>query len=958
MRSVNTRVNSCSLLTGVEVSPPDELVGQTPSDARTAGVDGRAVGTDTIPVSPVSTRTQHDPLLATKFTPPRPRSHLVPRSRLIERLQQGMECALTLVSAPAGFGKTTLLTQWLAEGRMPVAWLSLEPDDNDPVRFLTSLFAALQTHYPDLDMHIVALLQAPQSTPLERALAVLMNNLVNRQKEDFALVLDDYQVITDPSLHRALAFLLDHLPPQMHLVLATRADPPLPLARLRARGQLVELRAADLRLSNSESENFLQMVMGLDLPRQAVLALEQRTEGWVAGLQLAALSLRGRDDASSWLSGFSGSHRFVLDYLSEEVLSRQPAPVLSFLLRTSILSRLCGSLCDAVTDAEDSQAMLEALERANLFVVPLDEERCWYRYHQLFAELLQSRLRQRQPELMEQLHRRASLWYEQHAQPMEAVRHALAAHDSERAARLIEQGDMMVTAQGQTRLLLEWLNALPDALVRARPFLCVCYATALHLNDQLDEAEARLVDAENALDALPPAEYRGFVLGVAANIRANLARYAGDLARYVALGQRAFDLLEEAHGMMQAWPTVQAAYSYLVSGDVTASREQQVKGAVATARTSGYALVYFRSLTMQARMQALQGRLREAAATYEAAGRVAPGLQVLQALTPSVAYCFGLSDVLREWNRLDEAERLLAQGMELVNEKQSVFADDVMLGYLTLARLQHARGLDGVSLATLDAFLHLADHRHFVSQAKATAKAVLAQIALLQGHLPEAMRWADACGLSAEDANLPYLCEPAYLVLARVRIAQGRLDPAGPYLPDALRLLERLLVDAEAKARMGSALEIPLLQALGLDARRNRAGALTTIARALTLAQPQGYIRLFVDEGTPMLTLLRESQARGVMPDYVATLLSAFGTQHQAAAAPSDQMNSPLLEPLTAREREVLKLLVAGASNGEIARRLVLSLGTVKKHVSNICGKLSVQSRMQAAARAQALHLL
>jgi LuxR family transcriptional regulator, maltose regulon positive regulatory protein len=590
--------------------------------------------------------------------------------------------------------------------------------------------------------------------------------------------------------------------------------------------------------------------------------------------------------------------------------------------------------------------------------VVLDEGRRWYRYHQMFAELLYSRLQQTHPTLLPELHRRASLWYEQHAQPMEAVRHALAAQDSERAARLIEQGGMMVAAWGQTRLLLEWLNALPDALVRTRPFLCAAYAIALHLNDQVEEAEARLADAERALEAHPPAEHTGIVLALADNIRANLARYSGDLARYVALGQQAVDLLAEANGWMRAGPTMQAACSYLVSGDMTASREQQVQAAVATARTSGYALVHFRSLTMLARMQVLQGRLREAAATYEEAGQVAPGLQVLQALTPSVAYCFGLSDLLREWNRLDEAERLLAQGMELVKEKQSVFADEVLLGYLTLAHLQQARGQDSASLATLDTFSQLAERRHFAPQVKATARAVRAQMVLLQGQLAEATRWADESGLSPEDANLPYLCEPAYLVLARVCVAQGREDPAGPFLPNALRLLERLLADAEAKARMGSALEILLLQALALAARRNRASALNTLQRALSLAQPQGYLRLFVDEGTPMLTLLREIRAHGVMPDYVATLLSACGTQHQASAAPSVPMNSLLLEPLTTREREVLQLLAAGASNGEIARRLVLSLGTVKKHVSNICGKLGVQSRTQAVTRAQALHLV
>ena len=469
--------------------------------------------------------------------------------------------------------------------------------------------------------------------------------------------------------------------------------------------------------------------MGLDLPPQAVAALESRTEGWVAGLQLAGLSLHGRTDVATFLAAFTGSHRFVLDYLSEEVLSRQSPAVLSFLVQTSILERLSGSLCDAVTGEEGGQAMLEALEQANLFVVALDDERRWYRYHQLFAELLSSRLQQTHPTLIPEFHRRASLWYEQHAQPIEAVRHALAAQDVECAARLIEQCAMIVIAQGRTRMLLDWLNALPDALVRARPLLCACHAGALHLIDQMEEAEARLEDAERALSPATSVEHTGIVLALAANVRANIARYSGDLARYVALGQQGLDVLpdvlSEANVMMRAAPTLQVAYSYLVSGDVTASREQQVKGAVTTAYTSGYALVHFRSLTMLARMQVLQGRLREAAATYEEAGQATPGLQVLQVLTPGVAYCFGLSDLLREWNHLDEAERLLAQGMELVKEKRSVFADDVDAGVSdpgppptsTWPR-QRGPGNTWTPSSTSP------NSRRFVSQVKATGRAV------------------------------------------------------------------------------------------------------------------------------------------------------------------------------------------------------------------------------------------
>jgi LuxR family maltose regulon positive regulatory protein len=873
---------------------------------------------------------------------------------------------------------------------MPVAWLSLDSEDNDPVRFLTYLVAALQTQDPQLDVSVQALLEASQSPPLERVLTVLANDLAHRQAGDFVLVLDDYHVITVHSLHQALSFLLEHLPPQLHIVLASRTDPPFQLSRLRARGQLAELRAAELRLNLTETNTFLHTVMGLDLPTDAITALESRTEGWVAGLQLAGLSLRGRTDISTFLAAFTGSHRFVLDYLSEEVLSHQSAPVLTFLLQTSILERLCGSLCDAVTAQEGGQAMLEALELTNLFTVALDEERHWYRYHHLFAELLQRRLRETQPMLIPELHRRASLWYEQHGQSIEAVQHALAAQDIEHAARLMEQCALMLIGQGQTRMLLEWLNALPDTLMHERPLFGLCYAGVLHLNGQIDEAKLCLEDVERMLKTHTlPVKQTSFILGSAATIHANIARYSGDLAHYVALGQQALqwfaevltpredgetqnqrqtkgpifsqisiDLLPEMSLMMRVTSLMQLAYGYLVSGDVTASREQQVKVALTTARTSNHPLILLRCLTMLARMQVLQGRLREAAATYEEAGQATSGIQVLQVLTASIAYCSGLADLLRQWNRLDEAERLIAQGMELVSEKKFLFADDMMLEYLTLARLQLARGLDSAASTTLDTFLNLVETRHFAPHMKAIGKAMQAHIALLQGRLAEAIRWANESGLSPEDADLPYLYEPAYLVLVRVFIARGHENPAGPFLQNALHLLERLLSDAEAKARMGTVLEILILQSLALSARRNRTGAHTTLERALILAQPQGYIRLFVDEGTPMLILLREIQERGIVPDYIALLLSAFGAPHIPDTASSIPAGSPLLEPLTSREREVLLLLAEGASNREIASRLVLSTGTIKKYVYNICGKLGVQSRTQALARARTLHLL
>ncbi len=904
---------------------------------------------------PAPLRTQRDPLpslLATKLHVPRLRAQFIRRSRLVERLQQGMERALTLVSAPAGFGKTTLVAQWLAESSTPVAWLSLEPEDNDPVRFLSYLIAALQRLDPHVGTAVLPLLHAPRPAPPERVMALVINELIAGAARDFALVLDDYHVISAEAIHRALIFLLGHLPSHMHLIIATRADPPLLLAGLRARGQLTEVRAADLRFATDEVSAFLREVMELDLPSETIAALEHRTEGWVVGLQLAALSLQGGADVSGFLAAFTGSHRFVLDYLSEEVLSRQPAVVQTFLLHTSILERLSGTLCDAVAGQQGGQAMLEALDRANLFVVALDEERGWYRYHHLFAEVLKSRLQQGEVSLVAELHRRASAWYEQHEMLAEAIQHALAAPDLERATHLIEHHGISFALRGEVHTMLGWLNALPDAVVRRHTRLCLYSAVMLLFTNQVEAAETRLHDVEQGLLVTVPNDQDRVIRGQIALIRANLLRSCGDLARALAFARQALELLPETEDRFRLPALVGVASSYLVSGDVTLAAEQVAMATVAFVRASDDLFALLQSITCLARLQGLQGQLRRAASTYGEAVRVLPGQGGLQSLLGSPAYYFGLGDLLREWNELDAAERHLVDGMDLVKGTLPVFADEVTLGYIALARLQQARGEYSRALATLDAFMDLARQRHFVPQLLARGRAVRAQVELAQANLAAAIRWADESGLSLADEDLSYPLEQEYLALARVCIAQGRDDPARPFLQEALGLLDRLLQDAEAKARLGSALEILVLRALALQAHGDRIGALTTLEHALTRAEPEGYIRLFVDEGVPMRTLLR--QAHGIVPDYVATLLAVFGEQH-VSAVPAGSM---LAEPLTEREREVLGLLSTGASNREIARRLVVSLGTVKKHVSNICGKLGVQSRMQAIARARALQLV
>ena len=905
---------------------------------------------------------QGDPQFATKLYVPRLRAQLVSRVRFHEQLTQGMEGALTLVSAPAGFGKTTVLAQWLAQSGTPVAWLSLEPTDNDPVRFLSYLIAALQRLDPWIGTTALALLQTLQPPSPETVLAVLTNDLARREGGDFALVLDDYHVIEDVLIHRALASLVEHLPPHLHLIIVTRADPPLPLARLRAHGQLTELRAAELRFETQEISAFLRTVAGLELAPEAIVALEQRTEGWIAGLQFAALSLRGRTDVSAFLAAFTGSHRFVLDYLSEEVLSRQAAPILAFLLHTCILERLSGPLCAAVAGQQDggtaSQGMLEALERANLFVVSLDDERRWYRYHHLFAEVLRTRLQQLSPDLVPELHRRASAWYEQHGLFAEAVQHALAAADIEHAVRLIEQHALPVAGRGQTQTALGWLNSLPEALVRARPALCIAHAVLLMLfTRQSEAAEARLQDAERLIQRDTPAEQARLIRGWVAQIRADPACYTGDLVRTVALAQEALELLPETEVMGRAAALAYTAHACQITGDVTPESERLVAATVAPARAGGNLFTILRSLTLLARLHVLQGRLGEAATLYDTAVQEIGGPAVLPALSSGPAYYFGLGEVLRERNDLEGAERHLARGLRVLEGATKVDAEVITLGYTAMARLQQARGQTSQAGATLDAFVRLAHTRHFVPLLVARGAAVRAQLELAQGNLTSAMRWADASGCTLdEDPN--FLHEPEYLTLARVRLAQGRSTPQGPVLRAVLCFLERLFDEAERKARLGSVLEILILRALAFDAQGQRAAALTTLERALQLGEPEGYVRLFVDEGAPMRILLRRMRARGIAPDYITLLLTAFAGKHPAVPHHHAGDAGVLVEPLTAREGEVLRLLEAGASNHDIACRLILSLGTVKKHVSNICSKLGVQRRTQAIAKARALQLL
>jgi LuxR family maltose regulon positive regulatory protein len=956
------------------------------------------------------------PLLATKLHSPALRPQLVPRPRLLNQLTAGLAGSLTLLSAPAGCGKTTLLTQGLAVGswelgsnpanlQLPtpnphrVAWVSLDRADRDPTRFWSYVITALDTLQPGLAANALPALQFAPAPPIDTLLTRVLNALTSLPA-DAVLVLDDYHVIDSEPIHAAVAFVLDHLPPRLHLAITTRADPPLPLARMRTRGSLTELRAADLRFTPDEAATFLTEVMGLPLAPGEVAALEARTEGWIAGLQLAALAMRDRADHAGFIAAFTGSNRFVVDYLAAEVLDRLPAHLQTFVLQTSILERLCGPLCDAILGIGDwelgtgnrtsvaqpripnpqpptpnpqaySQLVLDQLERANLFLVPLDDDRQWYRYHHLFAEVLRERLLRGAPAAaVADLHRRASAWFEQHGFVHDAVQHALLAHDWDAAMRMIEQVGLGFALSGKLVTVLGWFQALPDALVRTRPILCIAHAVALFLSNQVERAEVRLQDAEQYAQAALTGRQAAMILGQVTVIRANMARRAGDIARCIAMSRQALDQLAGSATIGEATALVNTTRAYEISGDVSPTSEEAVRVAITTARTSGSVFTHLHALTTLGRLQILQGRLRAAAATYAETVRVVGGAPGMHSPAANV----GLGEIHLAWNDLDAAERQLIPALDLLRVSPTEDADIVMHGYLAFANVQQARGDHTGARSTLTELIEVARQRAFWPGLVAHGLAARARLALRQGDLPLAAEWAATSSLQAGD-DLPYMRTPAYLTLARVWITQGRDTPEGPFLADALQLLERLHETAEADGRMGDVVETQLLRALALQAQGDLPAALTMLARALGLAEPEGYVRIFVDEGTPMAALLRAAGQHGIAPAHVARVLAAFPDgdkeirrqgdkeiehpdDHSISLSPLLRVSLSLAEPLSDRELEVLRLIADGHSNQAIADRLVVAISTVKKHVNNIYGKLDVQSRTQALLRARELNLL
>lgn len=874
------------------------------------------------------------PILATKLYIPPPRPNAVPRPRLLARLnaglrrEQGGGRKLTLISAAAGFGKTTLLSEWIAGCRLPVAWLSLDEEDSNPVRFLAYLISALQTIAPNVGAGVLTALQAPQPPAQEALLTALLHD-VAAIPHDFLLVLDDYHALDAPPVDQALTFLLNYMPPQMHLVIASREDPPLPLARLRARNQLTELRAADLRFSPTETAEFLNQAMGLNLSTAEVAALENHTEGWIAGLHLAALSLQGRADKADFVATFSGSHRFVLDYLVEEVLHRQPAAVQDFLLCTAILDRLCGPLCDVVLQdaAVSGQETLAYLDRANLFIVPLDSERRWYRYHHLFGELLRQRLHQQQPDAVTDLHIRASAWYEAHDLELEAFHHAAAANDVARAERLLEGRGMPLLFRVAVQPVLRWLASLPTAVLDAHPALWVTYASALLFMQQVAGVEEKLRAAEAALpDDAPDAGVRD-LLGHIAVIRATVAVTQQDAETIMAQAQRALAHLHPHNLPVRAATTWALGYACYLQGD-RAAAAQAYREALAASEAIGHFIIVLMSTLGEGEIQEGETRLHLAAETYRRALALAgdPPLPV------ACAAHLGLARIYYAWNDLETAVQHGEQSRQLA--RQIEHTDRQVAAELFLARLKLAQGdVDGAAdlLAQIEPQLH--QPRFVLQHPEFTAVQLLL---ILRQSNPE------AAAALAQTHELP--------PLSRARVALAQDDPAA-----ALATLAAYRQQAEARGWADERLKALIVQALGHQALGEGETAVAALTEALALAAPDGLIRPFVDEGPPLARLLAVALARGAMPDYVRTLLDAAA----AETPPGEKQTSqPLFEPLTEREVEVLQLIAQGLSNRQIAAQLFLALDTVKGHNRRIFDKFQVQRRTEAVARARALGLI
>ncbi|MBE7549659.1 MAG: hypothetical protein HS126_01095 [Anaerolineales bacterium] len=849
-----------------------------------------------------------------------------------------------MISAPAGYGKTTLLAEWAHSSRFPITWLSTSEEDNDLERFLRYLLAAWEKVQPGVRESPLGLLLGGMSPDTEAVLSAFIN-LANDVLVPIIFVLDDYHLIEDPSIHTALTFLLDRLPPMLHFVLAGRGEPPLPLARYRAHHELMELRAEDLNFWPEETQAFLNERMGLDLADDEVVRLQAQLEGWVAGLQLVALTLQRRLAGADKLV-VSGKHRFIADYLSEDVLAPLPDRLRSFLLQTSLLDRLCGPLCDAVTGGGSGQEMLERLERENLFLVPLDDSREWFRYHRLFADFLQEELHRHHPNAVVQLHRRAARWYLVHDLPEQAFRHAVAGEDVELVIDFANRYWVARLKAGEITLVKRWLESLPEAWYASHPEFSFFQAAFLIFTGQFETC-ARCLDEVERLALAQRKDTRPHLARVTA-MRCFIACFQHDLARAETYADQALRELPEEDDFGFR-PDVYGALgdTYRHHGRWEEAKACYLK-VLDFPHTPDFRIESVHLFGALADLDLRQGHLRDAAAYW----RKALGVIQDQATwgdypLPVIGWVYiRMGEILYEWNELEQASDHLTQGLaraELGGDVRAMIA-----GYLLAGRLRLTAGDAEAAADYLERARPLVENAPFPDWTDRFARLQL-ELWLAQDRLRAAVDWAGE--MQRDDAleERPE-SEGARLTIARVLTVTGD----APAIQRALLLLERSLQTAEAEGRTGVTIEALALQALAYRRRGEQASALTALEHALRLAEPEGYVRLFADLGLPMGRMLQEARSRAVLPEYVETLLAAFGTDLAFPAS----VEGVLPEPLTSREQEILQLIAAGLTNREIATQLVVSPETVKKHTGSIYGKLGVRSRTEAAAKARDLDLL
>ena len=893
-----------------------------------------------------------DRLLETKFRIPKRRLDLVERPRLDARLADGRAASLMLVSAPAGFGKTTLLVDWLAgtaADGCAVAWLSLDSRDNDPAVFWTYLATAIESAAPGVGNPALSVLQSP-GTSIESAIHALLGDLGEFAGE-MVLILDDYHVVEAREVNDGIAFLLEHLPEGVHLVIASRADPALPLAKLRSRGELVEIRAADLRFTESEAASYLNEGMGLELAEADVATLGARTEGWIAALQMAALALHGREDVSGFVADFAGDDRYIVDYLVEEVLQRQTVTVRDFLLYTSILSQLNGPLCEAVTGEDGGRAMLESLDRANLFVVALDDRRWWYRYHHLFADVLRSRLLDEQPDRVAELHSRASAWLEENGDRSEAIRHSMAAGDFLRAADLVELALPASRKNRQEATLRDWLEALPPAAIRGKPVLSLALAGALLANGELAGVEEQLGSTElwlSTADDTHP-EVRGLMSALTV-YRAALSGALGDADASMAFARRALDLVDQDDYVGRGAAAGLLALAHWSRGDLEDAHALWSE-AVASLQKAGHLSDAIGCSIAVADIRIQQGSLTEAMGVYEW------GLELSESqdsvLRGTADMHVGMSELFLQRDDLDSATEHLLASRELGEDAglpQNRYRSKVAMALIREAEGELAAALDLLDEAKR---LYVGD---FYPEVRPVA-ALRARTLLALGRTREALDWVRDRALSTDD-ELSYVREFEHITLARVRIAEAASDKTATSLGDASRLLERLLAAAKEGGRIGSVIEILVLQALARKASSEMDAAVATLHEAVALGEHELYVRVFTSNGATLVPLLKALTKLPGAPRHARRLLAALSKSMATGTSQPARGEHGLIEPLSERELDVLRLLDSALTGPAIARELFVSLNTVRSHTKSIFAKLGVNNRREAVTSARDLGLL